>query len=133
CAEYRRRLPIFARMPVNMPAAPDFSLHGKLALITGATQGLGRIIAQAYAASGARVIINGRHSGRVSEVVSDLTAQGYTAYPFVQDVGHLDQLASGLDELRRRTGTPDILVNNVGIRIRKSLADASLLDIQELI
>lgn len=113
--------------------APDFSLQGKLALITGSTQGLGLAIAGAYAASGARVIINGRQQQRVEQAVAGLVAQGCDAYGFVQDIGRLAEQEDAFRTLCAGVGAPDILVNNVGIRIRKSLAQATLNDILELI
>lgn len=112
---------------------PDFSLRGKRALITGSAQGLGLAIAQAYAAYGASVIINGRDAGRVEHAVSSLRAAGHQAHAFVQDIGILGEQEQAYDALCRLAGVPDILVNNVGIRIRKDLADASLTEIQELI
>ncbi|SHH82981.1 SDR family oxidoreductase [Pollutimonas bauzanensis] len=114
-------------------AAPDFSLRGKLALITGSTQGLGLAIAQAYAASGARVVINGRRADKVEQVVGGLAAQGYGAHAYAQDISHLPEQEAAFGRLCEDVGTPDILVNNVGIRIRKSLAQASLDEILELI
>ncbi len=114
-------------------AAPDFSLKGKLALITGSTQGLGWMIAQAYAASGARVIINGRDPDRSSGAVKRLESQGYSAHSYVQDISRLEEQEAAFERLCHDVGTPDILVNNVGIRIRKTLAEATLDDILELI
>lgn len=118
---------------MNTYTAPDFSLEGKLALITGSTQGLGLVIAKAYAASGAGVIINGRNAERVARVVADLTDHGHRAYAYVQDIGKLTEQETTFKELCNQVGIPDILVNNVGIRIRTSLAQASLADIVELI
>ncbi|MFW7342612.1 SDR family oxidoreductase [Pollutimonas sp. H1-120] len=116
-----------------MSDAPDFSLKGKLALITGSTQGLGLAIARAYGASGARVIINGRHAGRVGAAVAGMADNGHDAHPFVCDIGDLAGQAPAFQELCERTGVPDIVVHNVGIRIRKSLEDATLADMLELI
>ncbi|RTZ48173.1 SDR family oxidoreductase [Candidimonas sp. SYP-B2681] len=117
---------------MNSYAAPDFSLKGKLALITGSTQGLGWTIAQAYAASGARVIINGRDSDRVARAVKIVENQGHSAYSYVQDIGRLKDQEAAFEKLCQEVGTPDIIVNNVGIRIRKTLAEATLDDILEL-
>jgi gluconate 5-dehydrogenase len=113
--------------------APDFSLEGKLALITGSTQGLGLAIAQAYAACGAQVIINGRTQQRVDDVVAQFEKLGHAAYPYVQDIGQLEQLESSYVRLTANIGTPHILVNNVGVRIRQPLAQSSLADILALI
>jgi gluconate 5-dehydrogenase len=113
--------------------APDFSLTDRVALITGSTQGLGFAIARAYAASGARVIVNGRDRDRVDAAITQLTDEGYTAYPLVLDVGRFDRHEPALSEMHERFGVPDILVNNVGIRIRKSLAEVSLAEVIELV
>lgn len=114
-----------------MPA-PDFSLTGKTALITGATQGLGFEIAKAYAAVGARVVINGRTADRVAHAVNAITDLGGQADPWVHDVGHLADQTGVLDDLFAKLGAPDVLVNNVGVRLRKPLEEASLEDIQSL-
>lgn len=113
--------------------APDFSLDGQVALITGSTQGLGWAIAQAYASSGAHVVINGRNPQRVNERVQQLHDHGFQASAFVFDVAQLEQQRSALNNLQKNIGPIGILVNNVGVRIRKSLQDASLSDIVTLI
>ena len=113
--------------------APDFSLKNKLALITGSTQGLGYAIACAYAASGATVIINGRDAERINRAVTSIQNAGYPAHGWAQDIGHLDDQASAFASLVEQVGVPDILVNNVGIRIRKSLAVSSFDDITTMI
>lgn len=118
---------------MNTSLAPDFSLQGKTALVTGSTQGLGLVIAQAYAASGARVIVNGRNADRVRRAVQGLASQGYDAHAYVHDISRLADQETAYTQLCKEIGTPDILVNNVGIRIRKTLHEATLQDIIELI
>lgn len=113
--------------------APDFSLSGKTALITGSTQGLGFEIAQAYAAGGARVIVNGRERTRVTQAVQAIIQSGGQAEPLVHDVADLQAQPAVFEQLCREAGAPDILVNNVGIRLRKSLGASSLEEIQTLI
>lgn len=113
--------------------APNFSLEGKLALVTGSTQGLGLAIARAYAACGARVIINGRYTDRVARVVNELANEGATAYPFVHDIGDIGEQEAAYGQLCALAGVPDVIVHNVGIRIRKSFAEASVDDILKLI
>lgn len=113
--------------------APDFSLSGKTALITGSTGGLGLEIARSYAASGARVIINGRTKDRVMNAVGAINDEGGQAFALVQDIADLGTQQSAFEQICRQVGTPDILVNNVGIRLRKSLGDSTLEEIQTLI
>src|SRR5690606_3802074 len=113
--------------------APDFSLVGRTALITGSTQGLGLAIAKAYGAGGARVVINGRSEDRVMRAVQSINEGGGRAEPLVHDVGDLAGQARVYEQLCDRTGVPDILVNNVGVRLRKSLAESSIEEIQTLI
>lgn len=112
---------------------PDFSLEDKTALITGSTQGLGLVIARAYAASGARVIINSRHAERAAEVVAMLRDEGGQAEAFVHDLADVRGLEQRYARLCQNTGVPDILVNNVGIRIRKPMSEATLDDVVQLI
>jgi gluconate 5-dehydrogenase len=116
-----------------MIGAPDFSLKEQVALVTGSAQGLGWAIAQAYAASGAHVIINGRNAERVHQRVQQLRQHGRQASPFVFDISQLQHQNEALKQVQDSTGPIGILVNNVGIRIRKSLQDASLTDIVTLI
>ncbi|GAB2907187.1 SDR family oxidoreductase [Paralcaligenes sp. KSB-10] len=117
----------------NLGDLPDFSLNNRLALVTGSTQGLGLVIAKAYAASGARVVINGRNPDHVARAVAALSSQGCLAYPFVHDIARLDTQEAAYAQLCAQIGVPDILVNNVGIRIRKTLGEASLAEIVELV
>lgn len=112
---------------------PDFSLHGRRALITGSTQGLGFAIAQAYAACGAHVTVNGRSAERSRAAANQIIAGGGQADVWVQDIGQLDTLEQAYDQLCGPDAVPDILVNNVGIRRRKSLAQLSLAEMIELI
>lgn len=119
--------------PITALQTPNFSLHGKRALITGSTQGLGLAMAQACAAYGAHVVINGRDTRRTQTAADTITDQGGEASVWVQDVGKLDALQSAYKQLCESGSAPDILINNVGIRQRKKLADASLTEIIELI
>ena len=83
-------------------------LSGRIALVTGSTQGIGLAIAKGLAAAGARVAVNGRSRERVDEAVAQLTgpALGVTADVTTED---------GVAELRRALPDVDILVNNLGI------------------
>lgn len=89
-------------------------LTGRRALVTGATSGIGRAIAEAFAREGADVIVAGRDPSRAEEVVRSIEASGGTAAPAVADL----TARAGVDALLAATqqrGPVDILVNNAGI------------------
>ncbi len=101
-----------------------FDLSGKRALITGSAQGLGWAIAQAMAEQGAHIILNGRHPERLQKRAQELQAQAAQVDIFVQDITAPD-CGQQFDRLCQRVGTPHILVNCVGARLRQSLTDSS--------
>lgn len=111
--------------------APNFSLAGQIALITGSSQGLGFAIAQAYAASGATVFINGRSADAVATAVQSIRQAGHAAYPFVQDINDLDSYTHNHNILCKRYGVPSIHVNCVGQRLRKSFAECTPTEITQ--
>lgn len=101
----------------------DLGIKGKQALVTGSTQGIGRAIAQALLAEGARVIVNGRDAGRVAQAVRELSAQGE-----VHGVAADLATAAGAQQVidaAAALGPVDILVNNVGYFEVKPFADIS--------
>lgn len=90
----------------------DLGLHNKLALVTGSTQGIGRAIAEALLAEGARVIINGRDANRVAQNVRALSASG-EVHGIAADLATAAGARQVLDSAAG-IGPVDILVNNVG-------------------
>lgn len=111
--------------------APNFSLTGQIALITGSSQGLGFAIAQAYAASGATVFINGRNADAVATAVQSIRHAGHAAYPFVQDINDLSYYTHNHNILCKEYGVPSIHVNCVGQRLRKSFAECTPTEITQ--
>jgi len=107
-----------------------FSLSGKAALVTGATQGLGFEIAKALAGAGARVLLNGRDEARARAATELLSSVG-DVEPLVFDVADEAAVVSAFDELRE--GGLDILVNNVGLRDRRALDAHSLDDVRTML
>jgi NAD(P)-dependent dehydrogenase (short-subunit alcohol dehydrogenase family) len=92
------------------------SLTGRTALITGATSGIGRAIAEAYAAAGAHVAVSGRDAERGAQVVDAIRANGGTADFVAADLGaSIDAVTALAGEATSVLGRVDILVNNAGI------------------
>ena len=100
-----------------------WTLQGKKALITGSTKGIGLAAAQEMAELGAEVFINSRHAGEVEKTVEELTRAGHVAYGFAADLSTHEGREQLLRSVQQRWSHLDILVNNVGMNIRKSFAD----------
>ncbi len=90
-------------------------LAGKVAVITGASRGLGLAIAQTYAREGAAVVIGARNSRQIEQVVADLRASGAQAAGRSCDVGDLMQVRALADLAVETFGKIDIWVNNAGL------------------
>ena len=89
----------------------DLRVDGRVALVMGASRGLGRAIASVLAREGARVAIASRSREKLDEAAAEI---GASATPFVADASDLDRLASLPDEVEDRLGPVDILVTNTG-------------------
>jgi NAD(P)-dependent dehydrogenase (short-subunit alcohol dehydrogenase family) len=103
------------------------SLHGRNALITGASRGLGKAMALALAAAGARIALVSRHEAKLKEVADEIRAAGGNAEVFVTDVadeGEVERLRSAVAE--KFGPALHILINNAGINIRKPITDFTL-------
>lgn len=90
-------------------------LTGQVALVTGATSGLGRRFAVTLAAAGAAVVAAGRRSDRLDEVQDEITAAGGTCVGVPLDVTDAAQITPAVDAAEAAFGTVTILVNNAGI------------------
>ena len=91
------------------------TLEGRVALITGASQGIGRACALAFAREGAAVAVAARNQQKLDELVTEITAAGGKAAAFVIDVADEEQIKSGIKAAIAQFGKIDILVNNAGI------------------
>lgn len=96
---------------------PNFSidLSGQVALVTGATSGLGRRFAQVLARCGAKVAISGRRVERLESLAAEIRASGGECEPVAMDMTDRGQVRAGLDEAEAALGRVTILVNNAGI------------------
>ncbi len=100
-------------------------LEGKVALITGAASGIGKAIAERFAAEGARVVINyhpgGKHGG--ANVAEELTSRGQQAIALAANVDSRPELESMFQQILAQYGRLDIAVNNAGIEIKRPFVD----------
>lgn len=90
-------------------------LTGQVALVTGATSGLGRRFARTLAAAGASVVATGRRVERLDEVVAEIAADGGTAVGVPIDMTDVESIMAAVDRAEEAFGTVTILVNNAGI------------------
>jgi gluconate 5-dehydrogenase len=93
-----------------------FDLSGRIALLTGATQGLGFAIARGLGQAGATIVLNGRNAEKLEKAVSTLSKEGLTVYGSLFDVRDSNQIQQKITEVERKIGPIDILVNNAGIQ-----------------
>ena len=92
-----------------------FDLNNKVAIITGASQGIGRTIALVFAKSGANVICIARSESKIKELCLEITDQDGQASPIACDVGDGDAFANAIKSVTNEYGKLDILINNAGI------------------
>lgn len=99
----------------------SFSLADKVALVTGASRGLGRAIAEAMARLGAVVVLNGRDAAALEEVRATLAAEGAQAEIARFDVADEQVAVRQMSEIATRHGRLDVFVGNAGIQHRRPL------------
>jgi NAD(P)-dependent dehydrogenase (short-subunit alcohol dehydrogenase family) len=100
----------------TIPAPFDrFSLAGRVALVTGATRGLGRAITRALAQAGADIVVSSRKEDACHDVAEEVRSLGRRALPHVCHVGRWDELDRLVENAYDQFGRVDVLVNNAGI------------------
>lgn len=110
-----------------------FSLKGKIALITGASYGIGFGIAQSYAEAGAEIVFNDIKQELVDKGIAAYKEIGITAHGYVCDVTREEQVQDMLSKIEAEVGSIDILVNNAGIIKRIPMCDMSVSDFRQVI
>jgi len=91
------------------------TLAGRVALVTGASQGIGRACAMALAEAGATVALAARNEAKLAEVAAEIAAAGGAAHVFSLDVGNEDSIKECVKAVIAQLGKVEILVNNAGI------------------
>lgn len=117
----------------SRPVPGLFSLDGQVALVTGASRGLGLEVARAMAEAGARVVLAGRDRSRLEAAAGSISGTAHE--PVIADFDFTDPDATraALRRIHADAGRLDILVHNAGARDRKPLAEFSDADIRALI
>ena len=111
----------------------DFSLKGKVALVTGAAYGIGFAIASAFAEAGAKIAFNCRSQEHLDRALADYKAAGIDARGFICDVTDESQVQSMVAQIAAEMGTIDILVNNAGIIKRIPMHEMSAEEFRQVV
>jgi NAD(P)-dependent dehydrogenase (short-subunit alcohol dehydrogenase family) len=106
---------------------PDFSLNGKVALITGGSRGIGKATALGFAGAGADIAIASRTLSDLELVATEIRSLGRKALPVTAHIGRLEQIHNLVQTVHKEFGRIDILVNDAGT----SPAISGMLDIEE--
>ena len=96
-------------------------LKGKVAIITGASYGMGRTMAELFAEEGAALVITARHQEKLDEVVDGIRAKGGKAVGVVADVCATEDTQRVFETALKEFGDVDILINNAGIGEQKMI------------
>ena len=104
----------------------DQMLKGRIALITGASRGLGRAMALALGGAGARLALVGRDEAKLQETASAIRGLGADAEIFIADVTNEQRVRELAGEVESKLGRIQILINNAGVNVRKNLTEFTL-------
>ncbi|KAA3632995.1 MAG: SDR family NAD(P)-dependent oxidoreductase [Proteobacteria bacterium] len=96
-----------------------FDLSGRVALVTGASAGIGRAISEALAEAGATVAVAARRAPQLAETVASVTENGGRAHAVTVDLERNDAIRQLVTEVSSKLGEPDILVNCAGVNLRE--------------
>jgi NAD(P)-dependent dehydrogenase (short-subunit alcohol dehydrogenase family) len=105
--------------------AGEFELNGKVAIVTGASRGLGQYFSRALARAGADVVVTSRTIESLEQTRSEIEAMGRQALPCTLDTRKTETIDLMVDRALERFGRIDILVNNAGCNIRKASVDVT--------
>ncbi|MEG1545100.1 MAG: gluconate 5-dehydrogenase [Tannerellaceae bacterium] len=111
----------------------NFSLDGKIALVTGASYGIGFAIAAGLASAGAKVVFNDINADLVAKGIENYKAEGIEAHGYVCDVTNEDQVNAMVKQIEEEVGVIDILVNNAGIIKRIPMCEMTAAEFRQVI
>lgn len=111
----------------------NFSLEGKVALVTGAAYGIGFAIAEALASAGAKIAFNCRSQHHLDQALADYKAKGIEAKGYICDVTDEQGVAAMVADIEKEFGVIDILVNNAGIIKRIPMHEMSVEEFRQVV
>ena len=111
----------------------QFSLEGKIALVTGASYGIGFAIASAYAKAGATIVFNDIKQELVDKGLAAYEELGIKAHGYVCDVTNEEQVNAMIAQIEKEVGVIDILVNNAGIIKRIPMCEMTAAEFRQVI
>ena len=111
----------------------NFSLEGKVALVTGAAYGIGFAMAKALAEAGAKIAFNCRSQANMDKAVADYKAEGIDAKGYICDATDEEGVKSMVADIEKTLGPVDILVNNAGIIKRVPMHEMPAEDFRQVI
>jgi len=110
-----------------------FDLSGRTALVTGSSRGLGRAIAEGFAAAGASIVVNGSDPGRLASAAAEMRASGRSVHEALFDVTDEKAITAAFERLDQEGVAIDILVNNAGIQLRRPMVELATEDWRRVI
>lgn len=102
-----------------------FRLDGRVALVTGSSQGLGKVLSMGLASAGARVVLNGRDPQKLAKAVEEFRTAGYDAHGYAFDITKRKEVDPAIERIEAEVGPIEILVNNAGIQRRAPLHEVT--------
>ncbi|MBU9127581.1 SDR family oxidoreductase [Burkholderia multivorans] len=108
----------------------SINLEGKVALVTGASSGLGQRFAQVLSQAGAKVVLASRRLERLKELRAEIEAEGGAAHVVSLDVTDVQSIKAAVAHAETEAGTIDILVNNSGVSTMQKLVDVTPADFE---